>query len=84
MASVDREVSFFDQGGNSLLMVQVLNRLRSRVSPALRINDTFRYPTVASLAEFLLRERGRSDRPVASRTLRASPSKARSPGQGAS
>jgi natural product biosynthesis luciferase-like monooxygenase protein len=45
--------NFFDLGGHSLLMVHVLNRLRSATGKELSMTDMFRYPTVAALAGFL-------------------------------
>ncbi len=49
--------NFFDLGGHSLLMVQVLHRLREEVEEARRasvsIVDLFRFPTVSALAEHL-------------------------------
>ncbi|MFD7027463.1 phosphopantetheine-binding protein [Streptomyces sp. NPDC059917] len=50
--TVDREVGFFDLGGSSMHVLQVVERLRVRW-PGLRSVDLFLYPTVNSLAEFL-------------------------------
>jgi amino acid adenylation domain-containing protein len=44
---------FFDVGGNSLLMLSLVHRLRERVEPGLRLVDVFRCATVASLAAYL-------------------------------
>jgi pimeloyl-ACP methyl ester carboxylesterase len=49
-----RHANFFDQGGHSLLAVQVHRRLRERFPDRpLTITDLFRFPTVASLAPVL-------------------------------
>ena len=45
--------NFFDLGGHSLLLAQVQSRLARKLSGPLMLLDLFRYPTVASLAEFL-------------------------------
>lgn len=50
--SVDPDIGFFDLGGSSLDVLEVVNRLRVRW-PGLRSVDLFLYPTVNSLAEFL-------------------------------
>lgn len=44
--------SFFDLGGNSLLLLQVHKRLKEH-HPALRLTDLFKYPTVGDLAAHL-------------------------------
>ena len=45
--------NFFDLGGHSLLIIQVLERLRPRVGVELGVVDLFRYPSVATLSEAL-------------------------------
>jgi amino acid adenylation domain-containing protein len=45
--------NFFDLGGNSLHMAQVYNRLREDLQRDLSILDLFKYPTIATLAEYL-------------------------------
>ncbi len=44
--------SFFDLGGHSVLVVQVLNQLRE-LGYELAMTDLFQYPTVSSLAQFI-------------------------------
>lgn len=56
---------FFDIGGNSLLLLALVHRLRETVDPGLRLVDVFRFPTVASLAAHLRRDTGEPDAPVA-------------------
>ncbi|HUH37196.1 MAG TPA: non-ribosomal peptide synthetase, partial [Spongiibacteraceae bacterium] len=48
--------NFFDIGGHSLLVVQVLAALRQKLDRPLQMTDLFRYTTVASLAAFLADE----------------------------
>ena len=50
---VDLDQNFFDLGGDSLLTMQVLARLRDAIGRQLPITDVFRFPTVRSLAAFL-------------------------------
>jgi acyl-coenzyme A synthetase/AMP-(fatty) acid ligase len=45
--------NFFDVGGHSLLLVQMQNRIHRRIGVAVSIQDLFRHPTVAALAEHL-------------------------------
>lgn len=48
--------NFFDIGGHSLLVVQLLRELRERFDKPLQMTDLFRYTTVESLARFLAAE----------------------------
>jgi len=50
--NVNRERSFFEVGGNSLLLLQVHKRLREH-HPELRLTDLFKYPTINALAVHL-------------------------------
>ncbi len=45
--------NFFDAGGNSLLLMHVLIRLRAELSESLTRVDLFTYPTVRELASYL-------------------------------
>ena len=45
--------NFFDRGGHSLLVVQVLAKLREATGKNLPITDMFRFPTVRSLSRYL-------------------------------
>ncbi len=47
------EDNFFDSGGNSLLMLQVFNRLPESIRENLEFTDLFEYPTIRSLWQFL-------------------------------
>lgn len=49
----DRNSSFFDVGGNSLLMAQVRSKLKKLLGREISMMELFRYPTVKTLAEFL-------------------------------
>lgn len=50
--------NFFDIGGHSLLVVQVLAAIRQKLDRPLQMTDLFRYTTVARLAAFLTGEQG--------------------------
>ncbi|MCP4659516.1 MAG: amino acid adenylation domain-containing protein, partial [bacterium] len=63
---VGRDDNFFEIGGNSLLLAQIHNDLRSTVAPQLTLVDMFQYPTVGALAGFLSTA---EDRPTLERTL---------------
>jgi nonribosomal peptide synthetase DhbF len=54
--------SFFDLGGNSLLAVSLINRVRAALHAEIGIRDVFDAPTIAQLAERL--RDSRPDRPV--------------------
>ena len=45
--------SFFDLGGHSLLIIQVLSRLRERFALDLTVRDLFERPTIAEIAKLL-------------------------------
>jgi natural product biosynthesis luciferase-like monooxygenase protein len=45
--------NFFDIGGHSLLVVQVLKELREKAGRPIQMTDLFRYTTVEALARFL-------------------------------
>lgn len=49
----DRNSSFFDVGGNSLLMAQVRAKLKKALGRDISMMELFRYPTVKTLAEFI-------------------------------
>jgi hypothetical protein len=57
LASVGVHDNFFDLGGHSLLLARVLAPLRETFGPGVTLVDLFRFPTVASLAEHLGRQR---------------------------
>ena len=48
--------NFFDLGGNSIHMVQILNKLRTAFQRDLPITEVFRHPTISSLAAYLSQE----------------------------
>lgn len=51
--SVGMRENFFDIGGHSLLVIQVLKELREKVDKPIQMTDLFKYTTVESLAAFL-------------------------------
>ncbi len=53
--------SFFDLGGNSLLMARAQSMLTATLSWDISILDLFKYPTIKALAQFL--EQGRTAQP---------------------
>jgi len=54
--------NFFDIGGNSLLVIQVHNRLQQMLNRDISIVDLFRYTTIKALAEYLTIDRDNHDR----------------------
>ncbi|WP_426751097.1 MupA/Atu3671 family FMN-dependent luciferase-like monooxygenase [Myxococcus sp. Y35] len=52
------EDKFVDLGGHSLLMVQVLEKLKAQVEKPLTLVDLFRYPTIRALSGFLSGDSG--------------------------
>jgi hypothetical protein len=48
---LDRHINFFDAGGHSLLLVQVLHRVNARFGSTLALIDLFRATTIAALAQ---------------------------------
>jgi acyl-coenzyme A synthetase/AMP-(fatty) acid ligase/acyl carrier protein len=50
---VGTQDNFFDIGGHSLLVVQVLKELRERLARPIQMTDLFRYTTIEALASFL-------------------------------
>jgi acyl carrier protein len=57
LESVDIFDNFFDLGGNSLLMIQVHDKLRERFRFELSVVELFEYPSINSLAEHLSRQK---------------------------
>src|SRR5205085_309171 len=58
ISQVDTNKRFFDLGGNSIHMIQVLNKLRQMMNSDLPATVIFQYPTVRSLAAFLSSDGG--------------------------
>jgi acyl carrier protein len=53
--------NFFDLGGHSILMAEIFTRLQKEINKEITIAELFEYPTVASLARWLSRDKtGRS------------------------
>ncbi|AFZ28245.1 amino acid adenylation enzyme/thioester reductase family protein (plasmid) [Cylindrospermum stagnale PCC 7417] len=48
--------NFFDIGGQSLLLIQVGNKVREIFSSHILVTDLFKYPTISSLAKYLSQE----------------------------
>lgn len=59
--------NFFDIGGHSLLVVQVLQQLRKNSARPVQLTDLFRFPTIGSLATFLQSEESAAGQVEASR-----------------
>jgi amino acid adenylation domain-containing protein len=53
---VSAQDNFFDLGGHSLLLIQVLTILREKLDTSIGALDLFRYPTIRSLAAYLERQ----------------------------
>ncbi len=52
------EQNFFDVGGTSVHMVQILNKVHAAFGREVRVTEIFRHPTVSSLATYLSEEEG--------------------------
>jgi amino acid adenylation domain-containing protein len=50
---VDVNENFFDLGGHSILMMQVLHRAKRELDPTLNMVDLFKYPTINELAGYV-------------------------------
>ena len=53
--------SFFDLGGDSLLIVRVLNKIRNNFQSHLAVHDLFQYRTIRTLAEHLTESNGHAN-----------------------
>lgn len=47
---IDAEANFFELGGNSILAIRLLRRLREEVHPEVRLEDVFGYPSISGLS----------------------------------
>ena len=56
LSKIGSRDNFFDIGGHSLLVVQVLKELREKVSKPVQMTDLFRHTTIEALAKFLSSE----------------------------
>ncbi len=56
LAKIGTRDNFFDIGGHSLLVVQVLKELREKVSKPVQMTDLFRHTTIEALAKFVVGE----------------------------
>jgi len=51
---VGLQTNFFDQGGHSLLLLQVQDRIKDELGAEIPVTDLFKYPTVETLAQRLV------------------------------
>jgi acyl carrier protein len=58
ITEVGAEDHFFDLGGDSLHMIQIISRLRSRFQVEISIGEFFDNPTVSALAQLLMHSPG--------------------------
>jgi natural product biosynthesis luciferase-like monooxygenase protein len=56
LSKIGTRDNFFDIGGHSLLVVQVLKELREKVPKPVQMTDLFRHTTIEALAKFLSSE----------------------------
>ncbi|MEM7307335.1 MAG: amino acid adenylation domain-containing protein [Planctomycetota bacterium] len=64
------EDNFFDLGGHSLLLVQLMSKLEARFERDILVTELFQYPTVAAMARWLADEREGGETAVAPRAPR--------------
>ncbi|CAO3439353.1 amino acid adenylation domain-containing protein [Azospirillum doebereinerae] len=76
---IGRQANFFDQGGHSLLLLEVQDRLHRETGVSVEVTDLFKHPTVESLAKRLhqLRSRESAARESADRESTDSAARAR-------
>ncbi|HKR11863.1 MAG TPA: non-ribosomal peptide synthetase [Pyrinomonadaceae bacterium] len=48
--SVDPEANFFELGGDSMLAIRLLRRLREELHPQINLGDVYEFPTVSQLS----------------------------------
>jgi FkbM family methyltransferase len=58
---VSVEEAFFDAGGNSLLMVEICNRISAALDREVRLIEMFKYPTIRALARHLNEKQAEND-----------------------
>jgi len=56
--------NFFDLGGNSILLIQVLDMLKKVVDQDITVNTLFNYPTISALVQYI-EQRNQADHVVA-------------------
>jgi acyl carrier protein len=59
LQTVGLQTNFFDQGGHSLLLLQVQDRVKEDLGIEVAVTDLFKYPTVEALAGRLAQLPGR-------------------------
>ncbi|PYT07625.1 MAG: condensation protein, partial [Acidobacteria bacterium] len=70
--SVGRDDDFFDAGGHSLLVLQLVSRVRDELRHEMPVRRVFERPTLGALAEWIDAEALRGESPVTGRVQRAS------------
>jgi epothilone synthetase B len=53
--------NFFDLGGNSVHIVQILNKARKTFQREIPITEIFRHPTISAMAAYLSQEPGEAN-----------------------
>ncbi|MGC9524443.1 MAG: SDR family NAD(P)-dependent oxidoreductase [Limnospira sp.] len=61
LSTIASTENFFELGGNSLLLIQVRQKIQENLGHELSIIDLFRNPTVAALAQFLSSQKPRPE-----------------------
>ena len=59
LGRVGLQTNFFDQGGHSLLLLQVQDRIEEELKLHVAVTDLFKYPTVETLARCLAQQESR-------------------------
>jgi acyl carrier protein len=54
LTTMNPDDNFFELGAHSLLLARLETEIRSRVSPKVALLDLFRFPTLRSLARFIV------------------------------
>jgi acyl carrier protein len=48
---VDNEANFFELGGDSMLAIRLLRRLREELHPEVKLGDVYEFPTISQLSD---------------------------------
>ena len=50
LEGVDEDTNFFELGGDSMLAIRLLRKLREELHPEINLGDVYEFPTVSQLS----------------------------------